>query len=138
MLLLDKSVGRVVPVRFIMFMLVGALGVFVHMLTLALASQAWHAPFLASQSLATIVAMTFNFFVNNVFTYRDMRLKGFWGVAGGLLSFYAICSVGAVSNVGIAAFLFEQQYTWWLSGLSGILVGAVWNYAASSILTWRR
>ncbi len=138
MLLLDKTVGRVLPVRFIMFMFVGGVGVFVHMLTLTLANQALHASFIASQTLATIVAMTFNFFVNNVFTYRDRRLKGFWGVAGGLLSFYAICSVGAVSNVGIAAFLFEQDYTWWLSGLAGILIGAVWNYAASSIFTWRR
>lgn len=138
MLLLDKTAGRVVPVRFLMFMLVGGLGVFVHMLTLAGLNQVWHAPFLESQTVATVAAMTFNFFANNVLTYRDKRLKGFWGILRGLLSFYAVCSIGAFSNVGIAAFLFAQDYTWWLSGLAGILVGAVWNYAASSIFTWRR
>lgn len=138
MLLLDKTVGRVVPVRFVMFMIVGGVGVFVHMFALALLNQGFDVSFMASQTVATVVAMTFNFFANNVLTYRDKRLKGFGPLLGGLLSFYAICSLGAFSNVGIAAFLFSQHYSWWLSGFAGILLGAVWNYAVSSIFTWRR
>jgi dolichol-phosphate mannosyltransferase len=81
--------------------------------------------------------MTFNFFVNNLLTYRDMRLKGFWPVMRGLLSFYAVCAIGAVSNVGVATMLFKQNYTWWLAGIAGALLGAVWNYTATSIFTWR-
>lgn len=138
MLLLDKTIGRVVPVRFVMFMIVGGLGVFVHMLTLAVLNQAWNISFMTSQTTATVAAMTFNFFANNLLTYRDKRLKGFWPLLGGLLSFYAVCSVGAISNVGIAAFMFSQHYSWWISGFAGILLGAVWNYAASSIFTWRK
>jgi dolichol-phosphate mannosyltransferase len=46
--------------------------------------------------------------------------------------------VGAVANVGIADFLFVQDYDWWVSGICGIVVGAVWNYAMSSLFTWRR
>lgn len=138
MLLLDKTIGRVVPVRFVMFMIVGGLGVFVHMLTLAVLNQAWNVSFMTSQTTATVAAMTFNFFANNLLTYRDKRLKGFWPLLGGLLSFYAVCSVGAISNVGIAAFMFSQHYSWWISGFAGILLGAVWNYAASSIFTWRK
>jgi dolichol-phosphate mannosyltransferase len=56
----------------------------------------------------------------------------------GLLSFYLVCAVGAVSNVGIANFLFTHSYAWYVSGVAGILVGAVWNYAASSVFTWRK
>jgi dolichol-phosphate mannosyltransferase len=56
----------------------------------------------------------------------------------GLLTFYAVCSVGAVANVGIADLLFVQDYDWWVSGICGIVVGAVWNYAMSSLFTWRR
>ena len=56
----------------------------------------------------------------------------------GLLSFYAVCSIGAVANGGIAGYLFSEQYAWWLSGIAGILVGAVWNYAASSVYTWKK
>ncbi len=138
MILLDKTIGRVVPVRFVMFMIVGGLGVFVHMLTLAVLNQAWNISFMTSQTTATVAAMTFNFFANNLLAYRDKRLKGFWPLLGGLLSFYAVCSVGAISNVGIAAFMFAQHYSWWISGFAGILLGAVWNYAASSIFTWRK
>jgi dolichol-phosphate mannosyltransferase len=138
MLLLDKTVGRVVPGRFVMFTLVGGLGVFVHMLVLAAANRGLDVAFLTSQLAATAAAMTFNFFANNLLTYRDKRLKGFWQLTRGLLSFYAVCGLGAVSNVGVATVLFREDYSWWLSGLAGILVGAVWNYAASSMFTWRK
>ena len=109
----------------------------VHLGFLGVGAELIGASFLLSQSVATIAAMTFNFLVNNVLTYLDRRLTG-WGLIGGLLSFYAVCSVGAVANVGIANFLFTQHYSWWLAGVAGILVGAVWNYAASSVFTWRK
>ena len=138
MLLLDKTVGRIVPARFIMFTLVGGLGVIVHMATLAVLNPVLDLPFMTSQLVATVAAMTFNFFANNVLTYRDKRLKGVWQLTRGLLTFYAVCGIGAVSNVGIATVLFREAYAWWLAGLAGILVGAVWNYAASALFTWRK
>jgi dolichol-phosphate mannosyltransferase len=138
LLLLDKMVGRWVPVRFILFMAVGGIGVIVHLAVLTTLFEAAQTKFVVAQAVATVAAMTFNFFLNNVFTYRDRRLRGFGPVLGGLLSFYLVCSAGAVSNVGVASFLFVRDFSWWISGVAGILVGAVWNYAASSILTWRK
>ena len=138
LLLLDKMVGQWVPVRFILFMAVGGAGVLVHLAVLTILFEVADTKFVLAQSIATAAAMTFNFFLNNVFTYRDRRLKGFWPVLWGLLSFYLVCSAGAVSNVGVASFLFVRDFSWWISGVAGILVGAVWNYAASSILTWRK
>ncbi len=138
MLLLDKLVGGWVPVRFLMFTAVGSLGVFMHMAVLAAALKSGVA-FLAAQTLATTVAIAGNFFLNNALTYRDKQLKGLGPVLLGLVSFYAVCSIGAVANVGIANFLFaEQNYAWWISGIAGILVGAVWNYATSALFTWRK
>jgi dolichol-phosphate mannosyltransferase len=138
MLLLDKLVGGWVPVRFLMFTAVGSLGVFMHMAVLAAALKSGVA-FLAAQTLATAVAIAGNFFLNNALTYRDKQLKGLGPVLLGLVSFYAVCSIGAVANVGIANFLFvEQNYAWWISGIAGILVGAVWNYATSALFTWRK
>jgi dolichol-phosphate mannosyltransferase len=26
---------------------------------------------------------------------------------------------------------------WWLAGLAGVLIGAVWNYAVTSVFVWR-
>lgn len=81
--------------------------------------------------------MTSNFVLNNMLTYRDRRLRG-WRFVVGLLSFYAVCGVGAVANVGVASAIFYQDYAWWISGIAGALVGAVWNYVVSSVVTWRR
>lgn len=141
-LLLDKTIGRYIPVRFLLFTIVGGAGVVVHMSVLAgLQAQLG---FIYAQSAATLAAMTFNFFANNTLTYRDKRLRGFWNVLRGLLAFYAVCSIGAVANVGIADFLFQPENgtfvsgNWFVAGLAGILVGAVWNYGASALFTWRQ
>jgi dolichol-phosphate mannosyltransferase len=135
LLLIDKLIGRRIPVRFMLFCLVGAIGVVVHLLALRLALV--FLGFSAAQSIATGVAMTSNFFVNNVLTYRDRRLKGRRLVTG-LVSFYLVCSVGAIANVGVASLAFERDYGWWLAGLAGAALGAVWNYGVSSVLTWSR
>lgn len=135
MLLLDKLFGRYVPVRFVSFAAIGGSGVVVHFLTLYFALKAVEFP--VAQALATVVAMTSNFVLNNMLTYRDRRLVGRRFLTG-LGSFYAVCSLGAVANVGIASAAFAHHYTWWLSGLAGAAVGVVWNYAVSSIFTWRR
>ena len=138
MLLADKLVGHVLPVRFLSFILIGGLGVLVHMTVLALLITIGLSTFLIAQAVATILAMIFNFFVNNILTYRDRRLRGVRAVAVGLLTFMAACSIGALTNVGIANFLFsDQKLVWWSAGLAGVFVGAVWNYAATSIVTWR-
>jgi dolichol-phosphate mannosyltransferase len=137
-LLLDKSIGRWVPARFLIFAGVGGLGIFVHMATLALLFRSGISSFVVGQTAAAGAAMTFNFFLNNLLTYRDRRLKGLVGVIQGLLSFYAVCAIGIFANVGIASFLFNRDYSWWLAATAGILVGAVWNYAASSVFTWRQ
>ena len=135
MLLTDKLVGRYVPARFVSFAAIGGSGVVVHFTTLYLGLKLVSFP--AAQALATFVAMTSNFVLNNTLTYRDRRLTGRRFITG-LLSFYAVCSLGAVANVGIASAAFAQHYTWWASGLAGAAVGVVWNYAVSSVFTWQR
>jgi dolichol-phosphate mannosyltransferase len=139
MLLLDKLVGHIVPVRFLLFVAVGGLGVFVHFAVLTPLKISTDVAFATAQSVATIVAMTFNYFVNNLLTYRDRRLKGLWGNMRGLLSFYAVCSVGAIANVGIANYFFKENYAGWIvAALAGTVVGAAFNYAATSVFTWRK
>jgi dolichol-phosphate mannosyltransferase len=135
MLLADKLFGHIVPVRFALFALVGGLGLFVHMAVLWVGFTVAALSFVTAQAAATITAMTSNFFLNNLFTYRDQRLRG-WRVIRGLLSFYLICGVGAVANVGIAAYAFRAEQAWWIAGLAGVIVGSVWNYAVSSVFTW--
>ncbi len=136
-LLADKAVGDIVPVRLILFLMVGGLGVAVHLSVLGALLLSGVVGFAAAQAAAVLAAMTFNFVLNNVFTYSDRRLRGMRFVTG-LLSFYAICLVGAVANVGVGAYLHGAEHSWWLAGIAGAMVGAVWNFAVSSAITWRR
>jgi dolichol-phosphate mannosyltransferase len=136
-LLADKLFGHIVPVRFVLFVVVGGLGLFVHLAALGLALKALGLSFWVAQSVAVLVAMTFNFTVNNFFTYRDRRLTGLRFVYG-LLSFYLVCLVGAAANVGVGIYIYNANIIWWLAGVAGAIVGAVWNYAVSSVFTWRK
>ena len=134
-LLLAKLTGDLVDPRFIFFALVGATGLAVHLVVLKLALLS--APnFAIAQSIATFVAMTSNFFLNNELTYRDRRLKGL-AMFGGFLGFCAIGSVGALTNVGLANWLYSERSVWWVAGAAGAIMGALWNYALSSLFVWR-
>jgi dolichol-phosphate mannosyltransferase len=137
MLVLDKMFGHIVPVRFVAFCIVGALGVAVHFSILSVLLHFWQSGFLAGQATATICTMTFNFAVNNVLTYRDKRLRGLRWLRG-WLSFNLACSLGACMNVGLATYINDISGIWYLAAFAGIAVGAVWNYAVTKRLTWSR
>ncbi len=153
-LLADKLFGRFIPVRLILFSLVGASGVFVHFAVfwsiLFSGAAAIYSADAAiypkvAQAVATLVAATSNFFLNNLLTYRDKRLRG-WAVLRGLISFLAICSVGAVVSVSFFGqvlswfpeALRERKYVLTIAVLSGIAVSTILNFSASNIFTWRR
>ena len=112
MLLADKLIGHIIPARFALFAMIGAFGLLVHLANVWISLRLVGLGFAPAQSVATIVAMTSNFFFNNQFTYRDQRLSG--SPARGLLIFYLICGVGAVANVGVASYAFTSSHTWWL------------------------
>jgi dolichol-phosphate mannosyltransferase len=135
-LIADKTIGRFVPVRLLKFLMVGGMGVFVHLAVLSALLNAGNV-FLTAQTGAVVTAIAFNFFLNNSFTYADRKLKG-WGIARGLASFYAISALGAVANIGIGNWMAGQDERWWVAGVAGVLVGAIWNFAMSSALTWKK
>jgi dolichol-phosphate mannosyltransferase len=125
-------------VRFVLFALVGALGIAGHLLVLRVALTLGGMPFPQAQTLATAAAIVGNFALNNTFTFSDRRLHG-WAFVRGLATFALICGVGAAANIGVASFLFApERASWWVAGLAGAVMSLVWNYAASSVLTWRR
>ena len=136
-LILDKTVGKYIPPRLLLFVLVGGTGLVIHYATFASVYFSGLVGFTAAQLTATIVAMTTNYIFNNVLTYRDARKRG-WRFFAGLLGFYAVCSVGLIGNVGIASYAFHHHYQWWLAAFAGILIGTMWNFAASSLLVWNR
>jgi dolichol-phosphate mannosyltransferase len=153
-LLGDKVFGRFVPIRLILFSLVGASGVVVHFAVfwtallsgLAASYSADHAiQFKIAQAAATLIAATSNFFLNNILTYRDKRLRGL-AILGGLLSFLAISSIGAVVSVSFAGQVLDwfpevmrdRKFVLSFAALSGIAVSTILNFSATAIFTWRK
>jgi len=136
-LIIEKLIGRFIPVRFVLFVLVGCFGAFGHLCVLAIFFKWFEFSFIFSQAAATFLAMTLNFVVNNIFTYRDKKLSGV-SFYKGLVSFYIACTIGAIINLRIAYFLYDSNIQWWLAGLLGGVVGAVWNYSITSTFTWKK
>jgi dolichol-phosphate mannosyltransferase len=136
-LVLAKLTNDTVSLRFLLFALVGSIGLFVHFAVLFVTLEVFDPPFAEAQAIAALCAMTSNFLLNNFLTYRDQRLKGF-GILRGLAIFYVVCSVGLLANVGVAWSVFDQEPIWWLAGASGALMGVVWNYAMSGLFVWRK
>ena len=137
MLLADKLVGHIIPVRFALFALIGGLGLLIHLAALWVTLDVLGAEFGVAQTVATVLAMTFNFFLNNQFTYRDQTLHGL-ALLRGLGTFYLICGLGAFANVGVASYVFTSHHAWWMAGVAGAIVGSVWNFAMSSAFTWNQ
>ena len=135
-LLLDKKFGQFVPVRFLLFLGVGATGIVAAMLVLFVAVRLFHADFVTAQIEATFLAMTGNFVLNNSMTYRDRRLRG-WSLVRGLATVYIACSIGAVINLQIAELARSRGVPWLIAGAIGLGIGAIWNYGMTSFLTWR-
>ena len=135
-MLLQKKVGRLFPSRLVFFSIVGGAGVFVHLAAFAAAFHGFALAFWTSQTVAALTAMVANFTLNNLITYREQRLSG-WAWLRGLALFCLVCGVGAIANVGVASYIFRGGFAWLPSVLAGILVGTVWNYAATAFYVWR-
>jgi len=134
-LLLTKFSGGAVTPRFLSFVLVGALGLVVHLAALD-AALTLGLQFTFAYIVGALTAMTSNFLFNNALTYRDKRLTG-GAMITGLLGFYAVSAVGLLTGVGTASWLYAYQPVWWLAGFAGAVMGAVWNYSMSTLFVWR-
>ncbi len=136
-LLVDKHLGDLVNVRFVLFGMVGALGVGVHLLILRALLQLAGLRFATGQAISTLIVMILNYILNNSVTYRDRRLRG-WRFWSGLLTFCLACGLGVAANVAIANEAFRRGMPWVLAAVTGLLFTAVWNFGVTSMTTWRQ
>jgi dolichol-phosphate mannosyltransferase len=136
-LVVHHATAGVLPIRFVLFAMIGAGGLVVHIVALS-AVVHWFRmlTFDSGQLIATIVAMASNFILNNETTYYSYRYRGL-GLIYGFAGFALGCSVGAIANIDVASWLYKANQTWWAAGLSGALLSVVWNYAVSTNLIWR-
>ena len=136
-LLISKVTGDFIDPRFIFFAIVGSSGLFVNVAVVEIVLFLTNISFSVAQSIGTLAALTSNFLLNNVLTYRDKRLRG-WAMLRGFVGFSVIGAVGAVTNVGLASWLFTaENERSWVASAAGAIMGALWNYAMSTLFIWR-
>jgi dolichol-phosphate mannosyltransferase len=136
-LVVHHATGGVLPIRFVLFATIGAVGLVVHIAALSAALH-WirMSTFDSGQLIATLLAMASNFILNNEITYRTHRYRGA-SLIGGFAAFALGCSVGVLANIDVASWMYKANQTWWAAGLAGALLSVVWNYAVSTSLVWR-
>ncbi len=133
---LSKLTGGTLPPSFLLFGLVGGTGLVVHLAVLWLLTSVLAQGFLASQVAATLIAMTWNFWLNNNLTYADRKLRG-TRMLTGLLSFFAICALGGIANVSVANAVYQWDHHTFAAGLAGAIMSSVFNYAVTRAFTWK-
>ncbi|MBI1813080.1 glycosyltransferase family 2 protein [Candidatus Peregrinibacteria bacterium] len=139
--LYEACLGRYVPLTFVKYCLVGALGVAVNLGIYLVCSTliAFDARFLGLSVplLAGIEgAILFNFLLNNVWTVAPVRLEG-GGAILGFLRYNVACLFGAFANYAVTAHLLSRSLGIVPAVALGALVGMIWNYTMSRMFTWR-
>ncbi len=88
-LIVNKLLGGIIPVQLTLFLLVGGLGLVTHLASLFFLTRFLHLHFVVAQTIATFTAMTENFFLNNLITFRDRRLRGVRLIPGAIDSHWS-------------------------------------------------
>ena len=135
-LLLDKLLGRYLPVGLVLFALVGAFGMAVQLCVLGLLLGLTSLPFAGAAVLATAGAATLDFVLRNGFAHRDRRLRGA-RLLGGLAVFHLAHGPGALAGVSVADLL-HLRCGWWLAGGAATAIGCVWDLALGRLGDWHK
>lgn len=141
--LYDVSFGTYLPLTFVKYCIVGALGVIVHLTAYFLLSL-WFAQGEAltivgfSYSLigAIETAVVFNFLLNNAWTFSQAQLRGVSAIIG-FLKFNVACLFGALANYAVSRFLFSNGWGEYPSVITGAFTGVIWNYTMNKLFTWK-
>ena len=136
-LIVNKLFKGAIPPRFVLFSAVGLIGATVAVLTLVVTYRFSHWSFPLAQAASVFAAMTSNFFLNNIITYRDRRLRGLVNLLRGLMTFYMACAIGAFFAVQIAELLRLTGTRWFFAAIVGLVISAIWNFEVTRLFTWR-
>lgn len=135
-LLLDKLIGRWIPVRYAIFAGVGTVGAVAHLILVTILIELTGTTFETAQWASSSFVIALNFFLNNALTFRAKRLRGA-AMAAGLALFYVACLAGLWMNLQIATALRSNGTSYAVAAVAGLAVGSVWNYWVSLVGVWR-
>ena len=119
--------------RLLKFCIVGGTGVLVNTCILYLCKEYAGFPLLLSSVVAIGVAMLWNFYWNDIWTFVGVHK---FEMHDRLISFLALCSVGVLLNAAILLFLSDWGVYYLLANLAGIAAATGWNYVMNKRVTW--
>ncbi len=141
--LYDVTIGRYIPLTFLKYCIVGGLGVFVHLASYKAASlfltegdELTIVGFRFAVVFAIEVAIIFNFYLNNIWTFSQARLRGKNAIVG-FGKYNVACLFGAVANFAVSSYLFDLGWHDLLAVVIGAFTGVVWNYTMSRFFAWK-
>jgi dolichol-phosphate mannosyltransferase len=137
--LYDLSCGRVVPLRLLLYCVVGVSGVAVNLCILWIVNRRLQVDGVRALVFAISASMLSNFLLNNFITFGNRRRYGWQAILSGLALFVIICSVGAVMNFAIARFAFGRLgFNIYVADIVGIAVSTAWNFSLNREYTWKK
>lgn len=121
--------------RFTRFGLVGASGVIVNFLVLAVAIEAFSVHHLVAGAMATECAIMTNFTFNDRWTFRDINTSRSWFVR--LLRYHSVAVGGLLISVTVLAAMIDGVgLPYPVANSVGIGAAMLWNYSGSSRFAW--
>lgn len=128
-LLKDRPEGR----RFLCFSLVGLSGVFVNMFIYWVLVK-FNLEVKVAGLVSAFIAMLSNFYLNDRFTWANIRNDIFW-IRGVKFIITSLIGIGInVSVLGI--FFYKFNFNYLFSNFIGIVAAISWNYTINNIWTW--
>jgi dolichol-phosphate mannosyltransferase len=125
-------------IRFVKFIAVGFSGVGVNEGLLWILKDFAGLPLLVSSAIAIETSIITNYTLNDIFTFRDRRIRGFRFFLTRMVKFNIVSLVGVGINLGLLYLFTEVFGVYYLvSNLIGIAVAFLWNYLFNNWWTWR-
>lgn len=124
------------PKSLISFLIVGALGMVVHLAIMQAGMGLLGLHFTLANLLAMVGAATFNYYLNNLSTFSEKSLKGRSVVVGYAL-YMAVTSLGLLISMSVSSVVYSHGYPPTIAAICGIVCGSLWNYLMSYTFVWR-
>lgn len=131
-----KLTFNLLPASLISFLIVGSLGVGVHLAVLKTTLAFITHDFKYANLTALVFAATFNYVLNNESTFRDSGLTGRHAILGYFI-YMGVTSLGMVLSLYISTHVYSYGLTPIPAALCGIVAGSMWNYFMSYTFVWK-
>lgn len=131
-----KLTLNLLPASLISFLVVGSLGVGIHLVVLKSTLALITHQFKYANLTALLFAATFNYVLNNESTFSHNGLSGRHAILGYFI-YMGVTSLGMVISLYISTHVYNLGITAIPAALSGIVAGSMWNYFMSYTFVWK-